>query len=124
MILEDKDYPYKFDASACSSCAGNCCIGEHGYIWITAQEIENLANYLGLKAKDVLEKYIIKYNYRFSLREIKLDEQNFACVFFDLDKRQCSIYEARPLQCKTFPFWEHFKDNIKELKEECPAILE
>lgn len=124
MILEDKDYSYKFDTDACSSCSGNCCIGEQGYIWITVDEIEILANHLQLKVKDVIEKYIVKYGYRFSIAETKLDEKNYACVFFDLTKKQCSIYKARPLQCRTFPFWEHFKDNIEELKQECPAILE
>lgn len=26
------------------------------------------------------------------------------CTFFDAD-RGCTIYEARPTQCRTFPFW-------------------
>lgn len=124
MILEDKNYPYRFDSLACSTCAGNCCIGEHGYVWITVDEIENLATTLKLSVKDVLEKYIVKYGYRFSIKETKLSEQNYACVFFDLDKKQCSVYESRPLQCRTFPFWEHFKTNIEEVKQECPAIIE
>lgn len=124
MILEHKDYQYKFNASACSNCPGNCCIGEHGYIWITVDEIEKLAAHLKLSVKDVMDKYIIKYGYRFSLTEYKIDDKNYACIFFDLEKKQCSIYEARPSQCRTFPFWEHFKDNIEELKEECPAILD
>ncbi|MBI3874281.1 MAG: YkgJ family cysteine cluster protein [Arcobacter sp.] len=124
MILEDKNYPYSFDSLACGNCAGNCCIGEHGYIWITVDEIEKLATTLQLSVKDVLEKYIVKYGYRFSIKETKLSPQNYACVFFDLDKKQCSVYESRPLQCRTFPFWEHFKTNIEEVKQECPAIIE
>jgi Fe-S-cluster containining protein len=35
------------------------------------------------------------------------------CVFFDAQKRKCSVYEARPLQCRTWPFWE---SNIKTEK--------
>ncbi len=124
MILEDKNYPYRFDSSACSSCAGNCCIGEQGYIWISVDEIEILAKHLKLSTNEVISKYITKYGYRFSLNEIELSENNFACVFFDLTKKQCSIYEARPLQCRTFPFWEYFKENVNEVKEECPAIID
>jgi Fe-S-cluster containining protein len=52
-----------------------------------------------------------------------ISKDNYACIFFDLDKKQCSIYEARPKQCRTFPFWEHFKTNIKEVIDECPAIV-
>lgn len=124
MILEHKDYSFKFDASKCASCEGNCCIGESGFIWITIDEIEKLASHLQIPVKDVFENYLIKYDYKFSIKEKKLSENNYACIFFDLEKKQCSIYEARPSQCRTFPFWDHFKTNIKEVKEECPAIID
>ena len=124
MILEHKDYAYKFDATKCSECAGNCCIGESGFIWITIDEIEKLANHLKIPVKEVFENYLVKYDYKFSIKERKLGENNYACIFFDLEKKQCSIYEARPSQCRTFPFWEYFKNNIEEVKEECPAIIE
>jgi hypothetical protein len=124
MILENKDFSYKFDASVCSTCAGNCCIGESGVIWITIEEIEKLATHLNISVKEVFDNYLIKYDYKFSIKEKKLAENNYACIFFDLEKRQCSIYDVRPIQCRTFPFWEHFKNNIEEVKKECPAIIE
>lgn len=124
MILENKEYSYKFDASKCAQCEGNCCIGESGYIWITPDEIEKLAVHLNINAKEVFEKYILKIGYKFSLKEKKLDENNFACTFFDLDKKQCSIYEVRPKQCRTFPFWDYFKNRVEEVKQECPAIID
>lgn len=124
MILEHKEYPYRFDATVCSTCAGNCCIGESGFIWITIDEIEKLAIHLNVSVKEVFDNYLIKYDYKFSIKERQIGENNFACVFFDLEKKQCSIYEARPNQCRTFPFWEHFKNNVNEVKQECPAIIE
>jgi Fe-S-cluster containining protein len=124
MILEQLEYPFRFDASKCSSCAGNCCIGESGFIWITIDEIEKLAIHLNVSVKEVFDNYLIKYDYKFSIKERKIGDNNFACIFFDLDKKQCSIYEARPTQCRTFPFWEHFKNNVEEVKQECPAIIE
>ncbi|NLO17741.1 MAG: YkgJ family cysteine cluster protein, partial [Arcobacter butzleri] len=27
-----------------------------------------------------------------------------------------------PTQCRSFPFWDYFKDNITEVQKECPAI--
>ncbi|MFB1032365.1 MAG: YkgJ family cysteine cluster protein, partial [Aliarcobacter cryaerophilus] len=30
--------------------------------------------------------------------------------------------DYRPTQCRTFPFWEYFKNNEKEVYKECPAI--
>ena len=53
---------------------------------------------------------------------MKLAEDNYACTFFNLEKKQCSIYDVRPVQCRTFPFWEFFKENIEEVYAECPAI--
>jgi Fe-S-cluster containining protein len=31
-----------------------------------------------------------------------------ACAF--LDGARCTVYEARPTQCRTFPFW---KENLR-----------
>ncbi len=122
-MLEHKDYTYKFDEVLCSSCEGNCCIGESGYIWISNEEIATLSNYLGISTEDTILRYLIKVNYKYSIKERKISENNFSCIFFDLNKKQCSVYEARPIQCRTFPFWEYFKNNIDELVEECPAII-
>ena len=122
-MITHKDYSFKFDENKCATCEGNCCIGESGYIWITMQEIDTLAQYLNITTQECFDKYLLKYGYKFSIKEKKISKNNFACVFFDLDKKQCSIYEARPTQCRTFPFWEHFKTNIDEVVQECPAIV-
>lgn len=124
MIVVNKDYPFKFDSTKCATCEGNCCIGESGYIWITVDEIEKLSNYLNISVDKLFKDYLVKYGYRFSIKEKKLSENNYACIFFDTNIKRCTIYDVRPNQCKTFPFWEHFKTNIQEVKNECPAILD
>lgn len=121
-IIKQEGFPYGFEPTACESCEGNCCIGESGYIWINKAEIIKLASLLNLTVEEVGLQYLMKAGYKYSIKERRLGENNYACVFFDLEKRQCSIYEARPSQCRTFPFWDYFKDNINEVKEECPAI--
>jgi len=122
-MITHKDYNFKFDENKCATCEGNCCIGESGYIWITMQEIDTLAKHLNISTNECFEKYLLKYGYKFSIKEKQISKNNYACVFFDLEKKQCGIYEARPTQCRTFPFWEHFKENIEELEQECPAII-
>lgn len=125
MSLVKKDgFDFAFETTGCDSCMGNCCIGESGNIWINNTEIDKLAKYLGLTLEQIKEKYIEKRGYKYSIRELKLSFDNYACVFFDLEKRGCSIYEFRPIQCRTFPFWDYFKKNIDEVKQECPAIKE
>lgn len=122
-IIKKDGYGFAFDSSACSSCSGNCCIGESGYIWINALEIEALANYLKISIEELKSKYLFKEGYKFSIKEVKLDKNNFACCFFNIEKKQCMIYEVRPIQCRTFPFWSYFKDNIDEVYKECPGII-
>ena len=116
-------FPFKFDEFRCMACNGDCCIGESGYIWINLDEFNSLVNFLDMRADDVAQKYIKKVGYKYSLREVQIGENNYACIFFDLEKKRCSIYEVRPSQCRTFPFWEQFKENVEEVRKECPAII-
>ena len=123
-MLEHKDYDYKFDEIRCSTCEGNCCIGESGYIWVTKDEISAIALSLDIPQDEFVSKYLRKIDYKYSLKEIHLADDNYVCEFFDIIKKQCVIYETRPSQCRTFPFWEYFKNNVEELKQECPAIID
>jgi Fe-S-cluster containining protein len=52
-----------------------------------------------------------------------LDHREGNCVFFKEGK--CSIYQHRPIQCRTFPYWPEVssRDDIQaELAKECPGI--
>ena len=121
-IIKD-GWDFSFDTTICNSCDGNCCIGESGYIWISIKEIEKLASYLNLPIKEVFLKYINKIDYKFSLKEVYISKNNYRCIFFNMDKKQCDIYEVRPTQCKTYPFWDRFKKYKSEVIKECPAIV-
>ena len=122
-MITQEAYSYKFDEVKCSSCEGNCCIGESGYIWINKSEILALSKYLNITQSELGLKYLRKVSYKYSLKEVRLLNDNFACIFFDTTKKQCSIYDVRPNQCRTFPFWEYFKENKEEVIQECPAIV-
>lgn len=121
-IIKKDGFNFAFAPSACDTCAGNCCIGESGYIWINKTEMLTLSQHLKIDLDELKEEYLRKVSYKYSIKEKKLGTNNFACTFFDLQKRQCSIYEARPVQCRTFPFWDYFKNNEQEVFDECPAI--
>jgi len=121
-IIKKDGFNFAFAPSACDTCAGNCCIGESGYIWINKAEMLTLSQHLKMPLDELKEEYLRKVAYKYSIKEKKLGENNFACTFFDLKKRQCSIYESRPIQCRTFPFWDYFKNNEQEVFDECPAI--
>lgn len=121
-LITKESFDFSFNPDACRLCGGKCCIGESGYIWVKQDEIERIYKFLKIPKDVFMKLYLDKINYKFSLREIKYKD-GYACVFFDTKKKQCEIYEARPNQCRTFPFWDYFKTNIKEAKEECLGIL-
>lgn len=121
-LLKKDGYNYSFNPNACESCGGKCCTGESGYVWISIIEIEALCKHLNLTIDEFSKKYLYKVDYRYSLKEVKLSEDSFACCFFDNIKKQCSIYEYRPEQCRTFPFWPYFQKRVEEVKKECIGI--
>ena len=121
-LVKKDGFNFAFDPNGCNSCAGNCCIGESGYIWINSVEIQALALHLKISAEDLKKRYLNKIAYKYSIKEVQLASNNYACCFFDLEKKQCSIYNARPNQCRTFPFCDYFKENEEEVYKECPAI--
>lgn len=121
-LMHEEGYAYAFNPKACEACQGNCCIGESGYIWVSLEEIRAMAQHLQMSEAVFINDYLLKIRYRFTLKEIPY-EGGFGCIFFDRDKKMCRIYEVRPSQCRTFPFWEYFKQNIDEVVTECPGII-
>lgn len=120
-LMSQEGYPYTFNPSACESCQGKCCTGESGYIYVTMSEIENIAKLLKIEVKAFAAEYLFKNGYKYSIKE-QIHEQSHECIFYDRVTNGCKIYEARPTQCRTFPFWDYFKTRVDELKLECPGI--
>ena len=122
-IIKKESYPYAFDSSACNTCEGRCCTGESGYIYVTKDEIKAIAEVLNLDINELRVKYLFKKGYKYSIQELKYND-SYECVFYDRESNGCKIYDARPSQCKTFPFWDYYKSRVDELKEECPGIID
>ncbi|QCD45134.1 YkgJ family cysteine cluster protein [Campylobacter mucosalis] len=120
-MLKQDGFEWVFDPSFCDECGGKCCTGESGIIWINDSEIKALCEYLEFDEQEFKDKFLFTYKGKFSIKETPYKD-GFACVFFDKEAKNCSIYEFRPAQCRSFPFWEHFKTNLQELKEECIGV--
>jgi Fe-S-cluster containining protein len=122
-LMSQEGYDYKFNPSACESCQGKCCTGESGYIFVSMNEIENIAKLLEMDIKDFATQYLFKKGYKYSIKE-QIHNDSHECIFYDRVTNGCKIYEARPTQCRTFPFWDYFKTRVDELKLECPGIVD
>lgn len=106
----------------CTQC-GNCCSGEPGYVWLTRQDIERIAAALGMQVEAFARKHVRRVGLRFSLKELP----NGDCTLLKRDGERtcCTAYQHRPVQCRTFPFWnEHLKSQRSwaEAAEKCPGI--
>ncbi len=110
----------------CTQC-GNCCTGEPGFIWISIEEVHRLAAHLRLDPDEVVDRYCRKIDGKLSLRERRNSRGEHDCIFLEETgaKRTCRIYPARPLQCRTWPFWDsNLQDESrwKRASKRCPGI--
>ena len=122
-IIKKDGFNFIFDPLACEECRGRCCTGDSGYIYVTKSEALAICEILNVDIKQLVSEYLFKKGYKYSIKENKIDN-SYECIFYDRDINGCKIYEARPLQCKTFPFWDYFKTRIDEVKDECPGIID
>ena len=99
----------------CSQC-GDCCTGAPGYVWVNKAEIAGLATALGF---DDIEKFEDKYVRKIGIRKSLVEFPNGDCVFFDNGERRCMVYEYRPRQCRTWPFWNSNLSSPERWQETC-----
>lgn len=86
----------------CTGC-GKCCTGQPGYVFVSKEEIAQMAKALDLSERDFKIRYIRNRDNRFALVEKKNTDGEYDCIF--LKGKACQIYEARPKQCRIFPWW-------------------
>ncbi|MCB0278241.1 MAG: YkgJ family cysteine cluster protein [Calditrichaeota bacterium] len=94
----------------CHQC-GNCCTFEGGAVYATEQEFKKIAERLGIE----LARFYSDYTFMdYGKRSLKSVESG-PCIFY---KDGCSIYDIRPTQCRTYPFWpELLKSNYRWQQE-------
>jgi Fe-S-cluster containining protein len=115
-----KGFPYSFNPSACQTCRGNCCRAG-GYVWVTIEEVEQIAAVRKMDLESFYGEYVRLVQGHLSLQD-RLINSEYICCFFDPIKCCCTIYQHRPEQCRSYPFWEQFKEKTQELLQECPGV--
>ena len=104
----------------CQEDCGRCCSnhGDYAYVYLEEPDITALAKFLRLSRRRFLERYTTTDD---GFVVLLMDEP--ACPF--LEGSQCTVYEARPVQCRTFPFWEEHLRSPKaweRTREFCPGV--
>jgi len=109
----------RFECTRCSS----CCRFDPGFVFLSYRDLERLVETIGMERELFLRRYCravyVNGVYRLSLKE----KENFDCIFWE--KGVCRVYEARPVQCSSYPFWA---DNLRNmdrwnhLENSCPGV--
>jgi Fe-S-cluster containining protein len=108
----------------CTGC-GKCCSGPKGAVYIDNEELVAMAETLNLAPKDFKRLYVKNRGNRLSLVELKQSDGQYACVF--LKSNRCTVYQARPVQCRTYPFWPENLNTPESwalTAKECEGISE
>lgn len=106
----------------CTQC-GECCRGSPGYVWLSQNDIIAIAGHLNISEESFLETYCIPVSTQYGISYSLKEKEGFACIF--LEASSCSIYPVRPVQCRTYPFWDDILKDEKSWNEEahwCPGI--
>jgi len=92
-------------------------------VFLSEKDLRRIARYLRLSWGEALRLYcrVVRLGHfsRISLKE----KPNLDCIFWK--DGSCSLYQARPLQCRSYPFWSsnlHSPQAWESAGKSCPGI--
>ena len=79
---------------------GRCCVSRegYGYVYLTLADRQRLARHFKVPTREFTRRYCAKTGGHFHLKDVA-----GPCRY--LEGTRCGVYEARPTQCRTWPFW-------------------
>jgi len=109
----------KFSCKRCSS----CCRYDSGFVFLSQKDVNKLSSTLKIDVNGLINVYCrwvtgINGEQVLSLKE----KSNNDCILWDSG---CTVYQSRPIQCVTFPFWESIiasKQCWEIASSGCPGI--
>ncbi|MDR2072531.1 MAG: YkgJ family cysteine cluster protein [Spirochaetaceae bacterium] len=106
----------RFSCQRCST----CCRHEPGFVFLSRADLGLLAKELELEYTKVVKLYCRWIPAPGGEEQLSLREKpGFDCIFW---RQGCGVYKSRPLQCRTFPFWESNLASIRAWKDlPCPG---
>lgn len=108
-----------FSCKRCSACCGH----SPGFVYLSKYDLQKLCAYLDLSIKEFVERYCRWADYYYGTTVLALQEKkNYDCILWD---NGCTTYEARPIQCSTYPFWSWMVQDKKtwdEVAADCSGM--
>jgi len=86
---------------------GKCCVtrGRYGYVYLSFSDRRRLAAHFRMSTTAFTAAFTKKVDGLYELRYTGRD-----CPF--LRDYRCAVYEARPWQCRTWPFWPENMNSV------------
>lgn len=80
-----------------------------------------MADLMHMDLEAFANEYVKAAYGKLSLQE-RLRDGEYQCCLFDPFNDRCLVYPARPEQCRTFPFWDAYRENYQKLLGYCPGV--
>jgi len=109
---------------SCKRCSA-CCRYESGFVFLCDKDVSALKGTLKLGREEFMDLYCRWVPAEGGKSRLSLKEKsNYDCIFWEKEAG-CVVYEARPLQCVTFPFWPSVlgdEDSWEMTARGCPGM--
>lgn len=113
----------KWLRAKCVGCGG-CCT--HSVVPVTDSDVKRIMKFTGLEANDVVrfidqseveedDNKDVWIDFSYGKRFMVLKRAKDRCKFLD-DNNRCTVYEARPMTCRTFPLQVYLNDDETAIK--------
>ncbi len=106
-----KRRPLCFECSRCGAC---CAGGDDYHVFLSRDEAEKICHYLGLSWPWFRRRYLLSQHEEGLVLQSQPDGN---CIFLDAGG-QCRVYDVRPRQCATYPFWPELVMSSKAWRRE------
>jgi uncharacterized protein len=106
----------------CTRCSA-CCRHTPGYVFLSEADVRALMAHLGVSRKDFLLDCCRQVDFGIARRLSLREKPNVDCIFWG--EGGCTVYPARPLQCRSFPFWPAHLGSRKDWDDcaaRCPGV--
>ena len=100
-----------------------CCSAEPGYVYLSKHDLERLARKFSLDEDEFISRYCRLVDFGTYFLVSLQERPDYDCIF--LTPSGCMVYDARPLQCRTYPFWPSVIESRESWEREgrsCPGI--
>ncbi|MBR3544264.1 MAG: YkgJ family cysteine cluster protein [Treponema sp.] len=118
--MSDENCFYKnglrFECRRCS----DCCRLSPGVVYLSKKDLTRLSQCFKISEDEFIAKYCRWVQYYGNKEALALlEKDNYDCVLWGSEG--CQAYEARPVQCSTYPFWSWILESQESWNEEAKS---